>query len=92
MTADGAEGATTHHEEGGESEERVPRVLQVLQADEGCLAAGSDDTQIVRHGEETLTEELETIEKEMKEGKKYPFDSLVYCNIGNPQVGHAESL
>lgn len=32
------------------------------------------------------------IEKEMKEGKKYPFDSLVYCNIGNPQVGHAESL
>ena len=28
----------------------------------------------------------------MKEGKKYPFDSLVYCNIGNPQVGHAESL
>lgn len=75
MTADGAEGATTHHEEGGESEERVPRVLQVLQADEGCLAAGSDDTQIVRHGEETLTEELETIEKEMKEiqeeGKEY---------------------
>ena len=23
----------------------------------------------------------------MKAGKKYPFDSLVYCNIGNPQVG-----
>lgn len=39
------------------------------------MAGGSDDTQIVRHGEETLNEELETIEKEMKElqeeGKEY---------------------
>lgn len=26
------------------------------------------------------------IEKEMAAGKKFPFDSLVYCNIGNPQV------
>lgn len=25
------------------------------------------------------------IEEEIKSGKKYPFDSLVYCNIGNPQ-------
>ena len=38
------------------------------------MAGESDDTQIVRHGEETLKEELETVEKEMKEteeGKEY---------------------
>jgi alanine transaminase len=26
------------------------------------------------------------IEQELKQGKKFDFDSLVYCNIGNPQV------
>ena len=26
------------------------------------------------------------IEAEMKAGKKFPFDSLLYCNVGNPQA------
>ena len=26
------------------------------------------------------------IDKEMKQGKKFPFDSLLYCNVGNPQA------
>ena len=26
------------------------------------------------------------IENEMKKGKKFPFDSLLYCNVGNPQA------
>lgn len=25
-------------------------------------------------------------EKEMANGKKFPFDKFVYCNIGNPHV------
>ncbi|KAK8810661.1 hypothetical protein WA158_007236 [Blastocystis sp. Blastoise] len=25
------------------------------------------------------------IENEMKAGKKFPFDKLLYCNVGNPQ-------
>jgi len=25
------------------------------------------------------------IENEMKRGKKFPFDEVIYCNIGNPQ-------
>ncbi|OAO17573.1 alanine aminotransferase 2 [Blastocystis sp. ATCC 50177/Nand II] len=26
------------------------------------------------------------IDKELKQGKKFPFDSLLYCNVGNPQA------
>ena len=26
------------------------------------------------------------IDNEMKKGKKFPFDSLLYCNVGNPQA------
>ena len=26
------------------------------------------------------------IDNEMKKGKKFPFDNLLYCNVGNPQA------
>ena len=40
----------------------------------------------VRYDDDNAKDRFEEIEKEMQSGKKFPFDSLVYCNIGNPQV------